>query len=689
MILSPVSRQPETDSKSTAMHVAAVHDIPFMMNLRASDYTRHCQIRKVAIAASSRFDFRLKQGMMPLPKQDHRHSITGGPMAEHRLPTLLALPLCLALLGRCSSSNDSPCLLDLRGTSDTSDVQADGLSNECQACPGQDACPCQQCDLGPDSEYGDVASDTLPCPSCDCDLTQPPVGLCETVAQDRAAEELRSIHGLAFNKAVAVIQAQLGTPYEVNGTFYAPAKVTGVLRGLQFLTGLDVLIPIHQKQTGTVAGESFYVALSSSMPMMLEAAGKLAWHNTLSLIPMNEGLPSDTSILLRRLSSAWIAEVRISAQDDYRTTFQVVDALKGTLPVEFQDNWYASWQLPYPAPSDQTYIAVVEGLTQYDESTGPYWLGTVVHLEAATDAVRQYFQSQLPGIPQQGQADPASARDDQYLNSFTFRVAPFVANSIVSGRAMECCTGAGGIYISHQILEPLSGALESGKSFVTGGHAYYGEEECGEGYLVALDNYLDPATLATLPVFDCLAWPAAPEWQAWDPIESSVLVQMEWSPAQQTLVEQWVKASRPLYQVFLPEAQVTAQQVEQQPGNAPWSWPLDAADALRFATDVALITIESASVNPETGLHEVTFSTTLSTYELEHLTRYTFKLAFECGDPRLSQVGARWVVGLLRLDHWIPQNEMPDVDRMFLIPGAILPEEEVTLQLESVLGYAQ
>jgi hypothetical protein len=80
-------------------------------------------------------------------------------------------------------------------------------------------------------------------------------------------------------------------------------------------------------------------------------------------------------------------------------------------------------------------------------------------------------------------------------------------------------------------------------------------------------------------------------------------------------------------------------------------------------------------------------SSTFSLAEYEHLARHTFELAFRCGDPRLTQVGIRWVGGLVTLEPYGDDpSGKPNLASAFLIPGALVPEGEVGGQLESYLA---
>ena len=88
---------------------------------------------------------------------------------------------------------------------------------------------------------------------------------------------------------------------------------------------------------------------------------------------------------------------------------------------------------------------------------------------------------------QQELADPIVFWDRDETLEFTqwydigwsVKLAPHVVTTAVSGTAWECCSGAGGIFFSHEIDEVIIGDSDQ-THILTGGHAYYGSEACGD-----------------------------------------------------------------------------------------------------------------------------------------------------------------------------------------------------------------
>ena len=379
--------------------------------------------------------------------------------------------------------------------------------------------------------------------------------------------------------------------------------------------------------------------------------------------------------------------VRIVAQDEYRTTFEVIDALSGTFPVTFEDNWYASWGLPYPGISegDERWIVSVFGLTEYPDDVT---LGTVHDIRPATDEHLAAVNAALvSGVPLLDREHLAGVRDG-VREGIRFHHAPWVVSSVVSGMAMECCTGAGGTFIQHEISEALRGA-EVPARFVTGGHGYYGEEDCGDAFLHGVESLVDPAEHMETP-FDCLEYPDRDSWDAYGAsILSGTSVRLPATAKTRARVDQWLAASAPLYQLYHPDTEVPPEALEQDARNAPWSLPMDAVEAYLTATHIVLLEVEEVAYDPALDAQRVLFSTTFSIHEYDHLERYTIKLVFRCGDPRLLEVGSRWIGGLVLVDPFFyGAEDEPVLDRSFLVPGALVPEEELNFQLESTLANA-
>jgi len=530
-------------------------------------------------------------------------------------------------------------------------------------------------------------------PGCECGRAD--VCLPDEVAADFCAAwdvdldetNLASLRRFALSQALAVVTGSFGEPRVLQGDSYVPLSVEEVHYGWSFLVGLEVMVRVHPELIdGLQESPRWVVGLTQSHPSDWEQDQRPVWGNVLTLLPQADAGPFADVIGYRTEPAPMVAVVRIVAQDEYRTTFEVVDALAGTFPPTFQDNWYASWDLPYPGfqEEDETWIVSVLGLTEYPDDV---IVGSVYDIRLATPEHLSVVNAALTASSPLVEREHLLAVREEIHTGIRFHHAPWVVSSVVSGLAMECCTGAGGTFVQHEISETLLGS-DTPPRFVTGGHGYYGDEDCGDAFLQGLETMVDPSEHMETP-FDCLEYPAGDSWDANAPnISSGVSVRLPATAADRPKVEAWLAASAPLYQLYPPQAEVPEQALEQDPANAPWSLPMDAVEAFVTATHIALLEIEEVTYDEALDVYEVVFSTTFSIHEYDHLERHSIKLAFRCGDPRLLEVGSRWIGGLVLVDPWyFGAEEGPALERSFLIPGALVPEAEMNSQLESILAY--
>jgi len=300
------------------------------------------------------------------------------------------------------------------------------------------------------------------------------------------------------------------------------------------------------------------------------------------------------------------------------------------------------------------------------------FLGSVRDFRPATDANLSMVRAAIGAPADHFNVAALKARQDAYLTGFRFHTSPVVAAAVVTGRAQECCTNAGGIFVAHDVRARLRGAADL-QRFIVGGHGYYGGEQCGEPYLYGLHT-VTPTQPSNQETFDCVSGSVA----AWlDPEESSRLsaftVRLPATAGNTARVQGWLDASPPVYRLQPADSHV---QGAQDLANAPWSMTLTAADAWTMATHHILFTVED--VTQSDGVTTVRISTPLYLDEYPHLPRFEFNLVFACGDSRLMERGSRWVAALVSLDE--------RAEHAFLIPGSLLPEHAMTAQLGNTLA---
>ena len=528
-----------------------------------------------------------------------------------------------------------------------------------------------------------------PAPSCDCSAAADCPAAVDAdfcALWDRAdptAADVASLRRFGLSRATAVLEGTFGAPEDTDQGTYAPFVIENVRFGWSFLAGMEVRIRVPPDvAAGFVTSPRWLVALNSNRPSGGDAGEPPPWGNLLALVPAAEAADYAPWSGYRVEGPNAVAVVRIAEQDGERTRFEVVDALRGTFPLEFRDNWYASWNLPYPGVGDDTWIATVHGLTEYPETPeGSVFVGTVRDFRPATTANIHAVKQVLAQPPVWYDRDALRARRQALHDGLRFYRAPFVVSSVVTGLAEECCTGLGGTFVAHEIVEALAGDPGVDR-FVLGGHGYYGEERCGDGFLHGL-TAITPLDGVVEDDFDCLAYPAIDSWDAYGPaISSGASVRRPYSPAARDEILAWLNASPPLYQLRRADDPAPATLAAQDPANAPWSLPLDATETFLLGTHIVLFAVEDAQYDETRDRHTVRVSTTYSLHEYDHLHRHELALDFRCGDPRLGEVGSRWIGAFVLLDPWsIHAEEGPGLDRAYLVPGALIPESALSPQL--------
>ncbi|MBI5494932.1 MAG: hypothetical protein HY904_07870 [Deltaproteobacteria bacterium] len=510
---------------------------------------------------------------------------------------------------------------------------------------------------------------------------QPPpdADLCALLARDNTANAIHSVRAFAAEHAASLVQVRADAPRRIGELHFADVTVETVLYGWGFLAGIRATVALEPAQAALVtAGSRWVVALSDARAVTWDQTALPTWGNITALIPADEQSAYADSLAWR--PRALVAVVRIVARDEYRVTFDVVDVLRGTFPGRFSDNWLASWRLPYPDPSAATYILSTDGL---GTAPGDVVLGSVMDLRPATEAALAMVRAALAQAPADARAE-LRARRDAWLTGYRFHSAPVVVGATVTGRAEECCTNAGGTYVAHQVSSVMRGGAAELAGFVTGGHAYYGGEQCGDSALFGLRALLPQGVNALSAGFDCLTgggMDPAPGQNLVSPVE----VVLAGTPENRTRVAAWVASSPPVYRLHAPDTPLAEGDLEQNPAAAPWSTPVDAAHAYMSGTYAARFRVVSATRLGSAWRTRI--STTLTLYEYAHLARREFDLFFACGEPALQQPGSRWVGAFEMLDppSWDPA-QTPAVTRGFLVPGSILPEHAMTAQLESDLA---
>ncbi len=546
---------------------------------------------------------------------------------------------------------------------------------------------CLDCDATVTPEVATAADTTTVAPDVSppfdgdtspTDTATPPA--CTVDGAALAAKNLASLQRFGLARSGAIVRGTFSGVITLYNEPHGTLTLTEVPFGWSFLAGQTVQVPLPKGVTPQ-NGEPWVLGLSQAYPT--KVATNLVWSPVHAAMPV-ASIPEGAAVGYRALKDASVAVVRITKQDKYRTRFEVVETLAGTLPAAFEDNWYAEWGLPYPKPSTETtWLATVTGVSTIVR-TGDI-LGSVVDFRPDTPEQRATITAALKAStsPFGGKtiASVKAAREAMY-DAYRFRKAPMVVESVVSGVGEECCTGAGGTFVSNHVTAVLFGQPPA--DFVVGGHAHYSKDQCKDAILYALES-------ATAPSADVLAALGCekPSTVGLDTSHTKdsarISARRGATEPNRAQVKAWLATRLPELDVRPVDAPLNPKASEGQPG--PWSETPDAAEAFAMATSAILLTIEAVTTDPVTQAKTVRFSTTWSLYEYDHLVKSEAVVTFTCGDPRWLEPKSRWIAPLVLLDaQYTGPGAPPDLSRAFFLPDVLVPESAMTMQLANDLA---
>jgi len=507
---------------------------------------------------------------------------------------------------------------------------------------------------------------------------------CQHWSEDLEAANRFDINRLGLGVSRSVAEGTLDQVLDQGDRHFVSFHVDRIWYGKAFMEGHDTWVPFDELELASVTLPDSYVIgfRGNDFPLFDDDLQDSVWWQKSALIPSAEREDYGAFVGYQSRQTPLVAAVRISDQDADRTWFEVTEPLQGDFPPVFGDNWTTSiFPVDFPPPSATGYLASVSGLTEY---SGQH-IGSVLDFREDTPANRALVLADL-AAPLEFWAPNASERADRYGLGWSYKIAPHVVSTEVSGLADECCTGAGGTFVAHDINEVLQGI--TARAFtVTGGHGYYGPEVCGDAYLLGIHG-LDLLEGLAPTDFGCDP-PGVID--AYGPFTSVTRVlQLDGTAENRQHVTDWLASDPALFRLHPPDAPVAPEHVLQTAPTALWSVPTEAELAILAATHLSWITIDQVEHFAASDHYEVTFSTTFTKYRHDHQTLYRAKLAFRCGDTRLLREGADWLAPILFDDSLYLQGEDPiPYLSGLLVPGLLLPNHSYIRQVITALGYSQ
>lgn len=505
---------------------------------------------------------------------------------------------------------------------------------------------------------------------------------CQHWTGDLAEQNRHAINRLGFGVSLNIAEGTLDQVLELGDQRYVSFHVDHIWYGKSFLEGHDTWVPFDELEIASLTLPGRYVIsfAGNNFPLFDDGLQDSVWHHKLALLRADERDGYGALIGYQSRQTPLVAVVRISAQDADRTWFELIEPLQGDLPPVFGDNWSPdTYPVDFPPPSNVEYLASLSGVNEY----GGLYIGSVLDFREHTPANRALVLAEL-AAPLQFWDPEARVQTDGYRLGWSYKIAPHVLATEVSGIADECCTGAGGTFVAHDIDTVLQGI--TARAFtVTGGHAYYGPEACGDPYLLAVHGLdqlegIDPTDLACdgTGVID-----------AYGPFNMpSRVLQLEDTAVNRGRVTDWLASDPALFRLHPPDEPVPPEHVLHEAPTALWSVPLEAELAILAGSYLSWITIEQVEHIADSDHYEVTFATTFSEHRFDHQTVYRAKIAFQCGDPRLLEVGADWLAPILfDGELYLPGDDPIPYHRGFVVPGLLLPNQSHIRQIISAATY--
>lgn len=375
----------------------------------------------------------------------------------------------------------------------------------------------------------------------DSGQAQPDAGAslsCAEASAQISQDDRPELLALGFRLATTVLEGELGVG-AVDGNFLrASFRVTRVRRGHAGLLGATVEVLTDHAMASADPEEvvlgfddggfgQYTDDMRHILGATLVAAREEEWAGVEPFLDYN-GF---------EVGAAYVVEVR--AVTDEALSLFVHDTLAGPQARVVELQW-SSFGRPRPSTevSEDRYILSLPELEVDREGFGSTYFPFVLDWRAATAEARAEVERVLAAPPPPVDADALRAFAEAYALGFVFFLAPHPVTTEVTGIAFECCTGAGGTYVRHEVRR----GADEGEVFQRGGHAYYSDEACGDRRLLAAGELVPPTS--TQP-FDCDQGGAAGDYE---PV-TAVLAELDDTPTNAARVRAWVEADRPLYRV--------------------------------------------------------------------------------------------------------------------------------------------
>ncbi|MBN2574459.1 MAG: hypothetical protein JXP73_07825 [Deltaproteobacteria bacterium] len=495
-----------------------------------------------------------------------------------------------------------------------------------------------------------------------------PEQFCEMWQTRASAQDTLDLQQLALFQAGTVLEGTLGSFVESGDSSYALFSVDRIRAGIRSYEGLATAIRIDRPLYDRLGeGTRVIAGFRQPHPWLDRNLALPIWDRPQALLAQSSTVAAEL-LAFHAWNTPNVAVVRVEELLDGGMTFALVESLRGDLPAGLVVSVSSYWP-PLGAAVGSTWIG---GFGEALKTTsGALPSATLLDLRPDTPEERAAVASALATLEPTGFAaryqaglEQAEADAVRLRRGWIYNRADVVAALEVTGIGMECCTNAGGIFHASAVLEVLHGPTPAGQ-VLTGGHGYYGQKECGDRFLYA---FASPVVLADGLGLDCQGQADAGEGPG-----SKVLHELPATADNLALARHWVSSAPPLLRLYPAGGEIPPEAFAPPAGIALWSTPVSPLTAVMAGTPVVL-TVASATKHAEG--YVVGVRTPFYTAELSHLEQREVEMAFACADPRLLQVGTRWIGSVVGTEVVHPNAVAGPLEQghLWLVPGLLLPE---------------
>ena len=514
-----------------------------------------------------------------------------------------------------------------------------------------------------------------------------PTALCSAWTGDLAAQNQRALEQHGFFESKAILEGTLGERFDHLDQSYARFTIGKVRAGVTAYAGREVAIAMGPGLHATFgAGASVLVGLSSTYSLTdtvvptPPTSPPTNWGNLLAVVRKEDeaGLPADL-LGFRAWHAPNVAVVLVSELLSERIAFEVIETLAGSLPATFVANWPGNWG-PLPVAVGD------ERLGGFGEIVmGTTIASAVVELRPNTAEERARALRGIAAVAAGGFAptyrdelDRARSEATRYRLAWTFGRSERVLAVELAGIAGECCTGAGGTFFANTVSEVLRGEAPAGP-VVTGGHGVFNDDRCADRFLLAMRSVATTST-GSLTDYTC-STPPTSQLTSSTPT-SAIEARLPGAPANRDDVALWLRSAPPLLRLFAPGVAAPADAFTPPSAPALLSVPVPVLTAIQARHQLILLTIVNVQQQPGGGA-TIRVHTPFHHMDLAHLTNLEMTLFVPCADPRLLQVGRRWVAAVIGSEPFSGTTTEAGThlaeQRLMLVPGFLVPAEREDL----------